>query len=48
MQVFAVGRCSSSAGRMVMDGIGWKPSSLAGRAGDDVQKYTWTHKHVVS
>lgn len=38
MQVLAVGRWSSSAGRMVILGIGWKPSSLAGRAGLDVQK----------
>lgn len=38
MHVLAVGRCSSSAGRMVMLGMGWKPSSLAGRAGLDVQK----------
>ena len=41
MQVLAVGRCSSSAGRMVMLGMGWNPSSLAGSAGLDVQKYTW-------
>jgi hypothetical protein len=27
---------------MVMDGMGWNPSSLAGRAGEDVQKYTCT------
>lgn len=40
MQVLAVGRCWSSGGRMVMEGIGWKPSSLAGRDGLDVQKYT--------
>jgi len=40
MQVLAVGRCWSSGGRMVIDGIGWKPSSLAGRDGLDVQKYT--------
>lgn len=40
MHVLAVGRWSSSAGRMVILGIGWKPSSLAGRAGLDVQKYT--------
>lgn len=26
---------------MVMEGIGWKPSSLAGREGLEVQKYTW-------
>lgn len=25
---------------MVMEGIGWKPSSLAGRDGLEVQKYT--------
>lgn len=41
MQVFAVGRCESSAGLMVTDGIGWNPSSEAGRAGEPVQKYTW-------
>ena len=40
IQVLAVGRWSSSAGRIVMLGIGWNPSSLAGRAGLDVQKYT--------
>lgn len=38
IQVLAVGRWSSSAGRIVMLGIGWNPSSLAGRAGLDVQK----------
>ena len=43
MQVLAVGRCSSSAGRIVMLGMGWNPSSLAGNAGLDVQKYTCTH-----
>jgi hypothetical protein len=36
----AVGKCASSAGLMVTEGIGWKPSSLAGRAGEPVQKYT--------
>lgn len=41
MQVFAVGRWLSSAGRTVTLGIGWKPSSLAGSAGLDVQKYTY-------
>ena len=40
MQVLALGRCESSAGLMVTLGMGWKPSSLAGRAGDPVQKYT--------
>ena len=34
MQVLAEGRWPSSAGLMVTDGIGWKPSSEAGRAGD--------------
>lgn len=38
MQVLAVGRCSSSAGLIVILGIGWNPSSLAGKAGLDVQK----------
>uniref|UniRef100_A0A182P624 Uncharacterized protein n=1 Tax=Anopheles epiroticus TaxID=199890 RepID=A0A182P624_9DIPT len=38
MQVFAVGRCESSAGRIVTDGIGWNPSSEAGSAGEPVQK----------
>lgn len=38
MQVLAVGRCASSAGRIVTDGIGWNPSSDAGSAGDPVQK----------
>jgi hypothetical protein len=38
--VLAVGKCASSAGLMVTEGIGWKPSSLAGRAGEPVQKYT--------
>jgi len=41
MHVFAVGRCASSAGRIVTVGIGWKPSSLAGSAGEPVQKYTY-------
>lgn len=40
MQVLAVGRWWSSAGRTVMEGMGWKPSSEAGRAGLEVQKYT--------
>lgn len=40
IHVFAVGKWVSSAGRIVTDGIGWKPSSLAGNAGDPVQKYT--------
>lgn len=44
MQVLAVGRCESSAGRMVTDGIGWNPSSEAGSAGEPVQKYTYTRK----
>ena len=34
MQVLADGRWPSSAGRMVTDGIGWNPSSDAGRDGD--------------
>jgi len=38
MHVLAVGRWLSSAGLTVMLGIGWKPSSLAGSAGLDVQK----------
>lgn len=38
MHVFAVGRWASSAGRIVTDGIGWKPSSEAGSAGEPVQK----------
>lgn len=41
IQVFAVGKCVSSAGRMVTDGNGWNPSSEAGKAGDPVQKYTY-------
>lgn len=40
MQVFAEGKCRSSAGRMVTEGMGWKPSSEAGKAGDPVQKKT--------
>ena len=32
--MLAEGRWPSSAGLMVTDGIGWKPSSEAGRAGD--------------
>lgn len=40
IQVLAVGKCESSAGRMVTLGIGWNPSSDAGSAGDPVQKYT--------
>lgn len=38
MHVLAVGRWASSAGRMVTVGIGWKPSSEAGKAGEPVQK----------
>jgi hypothetical protein len=38
IHVFAVGKCESSAGRMVTLGIGWNPSSDAGNAGDPVQK----------
>lgn len=48
MQVLAVGKWSSSAGRIVMLGIGWNPSSLAGKAGLDVQKYTWRERQIVS
>lgn len=44
MQVLAVGRCESSAGLIVTDGIGWNPSSDAGNAGDPVQKYTYAGK----
>lgn len=40
IHVLAVGKCESSAGRMVTLGIGWNPSSDAGSAGDPVQKYT--------
>ena len=40
MQVLAEGKCRSSAGRMVTEGIGWNPSSEAGKAGDPVQKKT--------
>merc|ERR1712034_42227 len=40
MQVLAEGRWLSSAGLMVTLGIGWNPSSLAGRAGEPVQKET--------
>ena len=43
MHVLAVGRWLSSAGRTVMLGMGWNPSSLAGNAGLDVQKYTCNH-----
>lgn len=38
IHVLAVGKWASSAGRIVTDGIGWKPSSDAGRAGEPVQK----------
>ena len=41
MQVFAVGKWLSSAGLTVTLGIGWNPSSDAGRAGLEVQKYTY-------
>jgi hypothetical protein len=34
MQVLADGRWPSSAGRIVTDGMGWKPSSEAGSAGE--------------
>lgn len=40
MHVFAVGKCASSAGRILTVGIGWKPSSDAGSAGDPVQKFS--------
>ena len=40
MQVLAEGKCLSSAGRIVTEGMGWKPSSEAGKAGDPVQKKT--------
>lgn len=46
MQVLAVGRCESSAGLIVTDGIGWNPSSDAGKAGDPVQKYTYERKII--
>lgn len=39
--MLAVGKCASSAGRIVTDGIGWNPSSEAGKAGEPVQKYTF-------
>lgn len=39
MHVLAVGKCWSSGGRMVTVGMGWNPSSLAGNAGEPVQKY---------
>ena len=38
MQVLAEGRWLSPAGRIVTDGIGWKPSSDAGRAGEPERK----------
>lgn len=38
IQVLAVGKWTSSAGRIVTEGIGWNPSSDAGSAGDPVQK----------
>jgi hypothetical protein len=38
MQVLAEGRWLSSAGLMVTLGIGWKPSSLAGKAGEPKRK----------
>ena len=41
MHVLAVGSWWSCAGFTVTVGLGWKPSSLAGSAGLDVQKYTW-------
>ena len=40
MQVLAVGSWWSWGGLTVTEGFGWKPSSLAGKAGLDVQKYT--------
>ena len=46
IHVFADGKCESSAGRIVTDGIGWKPSSEAGRAGDPVKfedSYLWKY-----
>ena len=38
MQVLAEGRWLSPAGRIVTDGIGWKPSSDAGRAGEPEER----------
>ena len=40
MQVLAEGKWRSSAGRIVTEGMGWNPSSDAGKAGDPVQKNT--------
>ena len=40
MQVLAEGKCRSSAGLIVTEGMGWNPSSEAGKAGDPVQKKT--------
>ena len=37
IHVLADGKCESSAGRIVTEGIGWNPSSEAGRAGDPVR-----------
>ena len=42
MQVFAVGKWESSAGRMVTVGIGWNPSSEAGSAGDPAVHTTFS------
>ena len=45
MHTFDVGKCKSSAGLIDTVGIGWNPSSLAGREGepvpadDDVQQH---------
>ena len=44
IHVLAVGRWLSSGGLTVMVGIGWNPSSLAGRLGLEVQKYTCSIK----
>ena len=38
MHVLAVGNNESEGGLIVMVGSGWNPSSLAGKAGDPVQK----------
>ncbi len=46
MQVLAEGRCPSSAGRIVTEGIGWNPSSEAGREGEpNVRKIKSCSRH---
>ena len=47
MHVLAEGRWLSPAGRIVTDGIGWKPSSDAGRAGEPARGVWFAFKPLL-